>query len=225
VAADVAATFLVQDEGSQLVAKWAGVTPGERVLDVCASPGGKTVVIADDLGIREAGSGSLLVAGDRRPGRVDLLEATLDRAGLAVPILALDALRPLPFGSVFDCVVLDAPCSGLGTLRRDPDLKWSRQESDLARLAADQRMMLTHAADVVCPGGRLVYSTCSSEPDENDDVIEAFLATDTRFTLAPREASGLWADLLDGRGNLRTTPFRHGLDAYYAATLVRRVGT
>lgn len=226
VPTDLAAAFLVQDEGSQLVAAWADIAPGERVLDVCASPGGKTVIAADDLGIRDRADGSLLVAGDRRDGRVALLEATLRRAGLTVPLVALDALRPLPFGATFDCVLLDAPCSGLGTLRRDPDLKWSRQESDLPRMAADQLTMLGRAAEVVRPGGRLVYSTCSSEPDENVLVTDAFLARDSRFVPAPRDpSSGPWRGLLDDRGNLCTTPYTHGLDGYYAATLVRRPGT
>lgn len=213
----------VQDEGSQLVARFAAVQPGEKVLDVCASPGGKTIVLAADLAA-VAHARSLLVAGDRRPGRVSLLAETVRRSGHHVPIVALDALGPLPFGAVFDCVLLDAPCSGLGTLRRDPDLKWSRREADLARLAADQLTMVTSVAELVRPGGRLVYATCSSEPDENQAVVERFLATDGRFhrgTPGPVDAR----ELVGPNGDLATDPFRHQLDAFFAATLVRRVAT
>lgn len=213
----------VQDEGSQLVARYAAVRSGEKVLDLCASPGGKTVVLAADLSLGAEDAGSLLVAGDRRPGRVSLLADTVRRSGNQVPIVALDALGPLPFGPVFDCVLLDAPCSGLGTLRRDPDLKWSRRESDLVRLAGDQLTMVASAAELVRPGGRLVYATCSSEPDENQAVVARFLAADGRFDrAAPGQVA---ADMLTDDGDLATEPFRHQLDAFFAATLVRRVAT
>lgn len=219
---------VVQDEGSQLVARFAAARPGERVLDVCAAPGGKTVVLAADMAADASGAASaapsLLVAGDRRPGRVSLLAETVRHAGLRVPVVAHDALRPLPFSAVFDCVLLDAPCSGLGTLRRDPDLKWSRREADLPRLAEDQMTMLSAAADAVRPGGRLVYATCSSEPEENAQVVARFLAADSRFTRAETTPNAP-ADMTSGDGDLTTEPWRHQLDAFFAATLVRRTAT
>ena len=215
----------VQDEGSQIVARFAQARPGERVLDVCASPGGKTLVLATDLAIGDGG-GASLVAGDRRLKRVRLLAERCRRAGLAIPLVALDALGPLPFGPAFDCVLLDVPCSGLGVLRRDPDLKWSRREQDLPRLAADQVRMLRSAAELVRPGGRLVYATCSSEPDENTGPVDAFLSQDPRFTLHAADPSkGIPAALLDAQGRLVTLPFRHELDAFFAAILVRRPAT
>jgi 16S rRNA (cytosine967-C5)-methyltransferase len=129
-----------------------------------------------------------------------------------------------PFRDVFDLVLVDAPCSGLGTLRRDPDVRWRRTEPDLAVLAGAQREMIAQLATVVRPGGRLVYSTCSSEPEENEDIVDAFLAdhpdfrrvTPARFASRPELAG-----LLDDQGALKTLPFRDGLEAFYAATLVR----
>ena len=211
---------LIQDEASQLVASVTGAASGERILDVCAAPGGKTIVLAGAVG-----PDGHIVAGDRRPSRVRLLRSTLAHAGINVPVLALDALTGLPFTDSFDRVLLDAPCSGLGTIRRDPDIKWNREESDLIRFASAQRAMIAHAAAVVRPGGSLIYSTCSSEPDENERVVEAFLASNSAFSLAPLTPGAdcpAAATALDDRGRLHTRPFEHGLDAFFAARLVRR---
>ncbi|MCC7008914.1 MAG: hypothetical protein IT184_08870 [Acidobacteria bacterium] len=218
-----AETMAVQDEGAQLVAEFAGARPGETVIDLCAAPGGKTTALADDLELTRPGSRSHLIASDYRVSRVRLLARTMAERGLPVPVVALDARQPLPFRPIFDCVVLDAPCSGLGTLRRDPDLKWIRREDDQPRFVADERRMLRAAAALVRPGGRLVYATCSSEPEENIEVVRAFLAEVDGFELAPPPAR-LPADVVDADGCLRTEPFRHALDAYFAATLVRRGG-
>jgi 16S rRNA (cytosine967-C5)-methyltransferase len=210
----------VHEEGSQIVAHTVGAAAGEHVLDVCAAPGGKTVVMFEDM----ARTGCL-IAGDRRFARLRVLRGMLDHAGASVPVIGLDATRPLPLASIFDRVLLDAPCSGLGTLSRDPDVKWARTASDLTAFASVQGTMLKHAADAVRPGGRLVYATCSSEPEENEDVVDAFLACDARFqaepaSTGPRVARG--QSLVDARGFLRTWPFRDGLDAFFAAVLVRR---
>lgn len=211
--------IVVQDEASQLVAHVVGAGPGMRCLDVCAAPGGKTDVIWRDMG--EAG---VLVAADRRPGRIRLLQATLRRAGVPQRIVVLDATQPLPFDAVFDRVLVDAPCSGLGTVRRDPDLKWTRQEADLERFAVTQHVMLRRAGEAVRPGGLLVYATCSSEPEENEAVVAAFLASDRRFVVQPADTGqqneGVGA-FVEGTGFLRTLPFRDGLDAFFAAVLVR----
>jgi 16S rRNA (cytosine967-C5)-methyltransferase len=220
---DVRDELLVQDEGAQLVGRVVGARPGERVLDTCASPGGKTLVCAADMALRHGERSSLLVAADLRPYRIALLRETILRAGLPVPVVQLDARTPLPFSPVFDRVILDAPCSGLGTLRRDPDLKWSRLESDLARLAADELIMLRHAAAAVRPGGRLVYATCSSEPEENQQVVDGFLAEHPGFSLQPVQVAGAAAPPpVDERGSVATLPFRDGLDAFFAAVLVRQ---
>jgi 16S rRNA (cytosine967-C5)-methyltransferase len=211
--------FVVQDEASQVVGELAAAWPARRRLDVCAAPGGKT------LALRAADDAGLVVAGDRRPRRVRLLRDTLARAGAGrLPIVQHDAAGPLPYRDVFDLVLVDAPCSGLGTLRREPDLKWRRVEAELASMAAVQARMLAHAARVVAPGGVLVYATCSSEPDENDEVADGFLEAHPAFEAAgrppaaPADIAGLLAD--DGR--LHTSPVTHGLEAFFAAAFRRR---
>jgi 16S rRNA (cytosine967-C5)-methyltransferase len=194
---------VVQDEASQLVGEFTGAEPGERILDACASPGGKTITMA-----ARQGSRGLIVAADLRERRVRLLRETLRRTGASsVRVVQADVTVPLPFQEGFDRVLLDAPCSGLGTVRRDPDIKWRREEGGLAELARVQGLMLDHAAAVVRPGGRVIYSTCSSEPDENSTVVEAFLA---RTPGLSQEGSPL-----------QTLPFRDRLEAFYAAMLVR----
>lgn len=205
-------------EASRALADAVAPPPGARMLDVCAAPGGKTIVFAAHL----QGHG-LLVAADYRPSRVRLLSRTLEHAGLRVPIVALDATRALPFGPVFDRVFVDAPCSGLGVLRRDPDLKWSRQPDDLPDLAMIEHRILTRAADVVAPGGLLIYATCSSEPAENDGVVQQFLASDDRFASEPLHTGPMILEtaLIDEHGFFRTLPFRDGLDAFFAAGLRR----
>jgi len=211
--------LVVQEEASQIVALAAGVRPGARVLDLCAAPGGKTIILSERL----AGHG-LLIASDHRPARVRLLSATVRKAQAPARVLSLDATQPLPFGPIFDVVLVDAPCSGLGVLRRDPDLKWSRHLDDLPRFAEMQRRMLAHAAGVVAPGGRLLYATCSSEPDENDAVVDQFLVAHSEFALTTPDFGGTVEDaatLLDSRGFLRTLPFTHRLDAFFGAVLAR----
>ena len=210
--------FVVQDEASQLVSLLVDPPAGARVLDCCASPGGKTTAVA--AAMADAG---LVVACDVRPKRIELLKRTVAASqSRAVQIVRADALRPLPFSRAFHRVLLDAPCSGLGTLRRDPDIRWRRREEDLPALAAAQRQMLGHAAACVIPGGRLVYATCSSEPEENENVIDAFLATTRSFALADaRGIAGVPPDIVDPRGCLRTLPHRHGLEAFFGAVLER----
>ena len=213
--------FFVQDEASQLVGLLTAARPGERVLDCCASPGGKTTLMV--AAMRNDG---LVVAADVRPRRVELLRSTVERSGArCVRTVQFDAQQPLPFhGTPFDLVLIDAPCSGLGTIRRDPEIRWRRQESDLTRFAASQLLMLENAATIVRPGGRIVYATCSSEPDENEAVVAAFSLAHPSFALvdmrshAPR---GL-AAVLDDRGMLRTSPVAHGLEAFFGAVLQRR---
>jgi 16S rRNA (cytosine967-C5)-methyltransferase len=210
--------FVVQDEASQLVSLLAGPAPARRVLDVCASPGGKTTAIAAAMS-----DSGLVVACDLRRKRIDLLKRTVAASGSTiVRIVQVDAERPLPFSRPFDCVLLDVPCSGLGTLRRDPDIRWRRREDDLAALAAAQRRMLGHAAACVAPGGRLIYATCSSEPEENDKVVDHLLATMPGFArVDTRTIPGIPAAVVDERGYLRTAPHLHGLEAFFGAVLER----
>jgi 16S rRNA (cytosine967-C5)-methyltransferase len=213
--------FFVQDEASQLVALVAGARPGERVLDACAAPGGKTVAMAGAMGDR-----GLVVAGDVRPRRVELLERTVARSGAtSVRIARFDA-EALPFGPVFDRILVDAPCSGLGTLRRDPEIRWRRSAADLPVYADRQRRMLERAAQSVRPGGCVVYATCSSEPEENEELVAAFLAGHPEFEVErPGHANPVsdpFESLITAAGFFRTWPWAHGLEAFFAAVLRHR---
>ena len=212
--------FVVQDEASQLVGAFAAAAPGERILDACASPGGKTTQMA--AAMRDQGT---IVAADVRGRRLDLLTRAVSASGArSIRIVQADARGEPPYRARFDAVLVDAPCSGLGTIRRDPDIRWRRSEADLAPLAADQLAMLARLATVVRPGGRIVYSTCSSEPEENEQVVDAFLASHPGFA---RETPAVFTEradlraLVDGHGAMKTLPFRDGLEAFYAATLRR----
>ena len=211
--------FVVQDEASQLVALLADPQAGARVLDACASPGGKTTAMAATL----AGTG-LLVACDVRGRRMELLRRTLSQAGAnRVRLVQADMLMSLPFSRPFDLVLVDAPCSGLGTLRRDPDIRWRRLEGDLSTLAAAQLTMLQRAAEVVAAGGRLIYATCSSEPEENEAVVSAFLAAAPGFAPvdARDSAPRLPSAVVDARGHLRTDPATHRLESFFGAVFQR----
>ena len=210
----------VQDQASQLVPFVIGASPGERVLDLCASPGGKTLAMAADM--NDTGR---LVASDVRPRRLALLADTVTKAGTrCVTVVRVPTTGALPFAPVFDAVLVDAPCSGLGTVRRDPDIKWRRREEELAALASAQVALLMRAADVVRPGGRLVYATCSSEPEENDAVVAAFLGArdDFGFVDLRTMAAPVIAPFVDAHGFFRTTPSEHMLEAFFASALIRR---
>ena len=214
--------FFIQDEASQLVGEFVAARPGERLFDACASPGGKTTQMAATLN----GVG-IVVAADVRERRVALLRRTVRESGVTgVQVIQANARGTPPLRDVFDAVLVDAPCSGLGTVRRDPDVKWRRSEADLPALALAQAEMLAQLAGIVRPGGRLIYSTCSSEPEENEAIVASFLAAHPRFRRAtPDHFAGTpqLAALLDADGALKTLPFRDGLEAFYAASLVREV--
>jgi len=209
--------YFVQDEASQLVPLVVDARPGERVLDLCASPGGKTVLMIGDM--QDQG---VLVACDVRPRRMALLQDTVASSGSRhVHLVQVDRDDHLPFAPAFDRVLVDAPCSGLGTVRRDPDIKWRRSEGELPGLADRQVALLGRAAGVVRPGGRLVYATCSSEPEENEGVVDRFLAAHPACSLIDLRSSGsaIPSSVLDRRGMLRTLPFAHGLEAFFAASI------
>jgi 16S rRNA (cytosine967-C5)-methyltransferase len=212
--------FTVQDEGSQLVVELLDPRPGERVLDACAAPGGKATAIAE----RIAGSGGV-VALDRSPSRSRLVARDARRLGLpGVVVLAADASGPLPLapGLRFDRVLVDAPCSGLGTLRRNPDLRWRLRPEDPTSLAAAQRALLDRVAGVLRPGGVLVYSTCTLLEEENEGVVGTFLDRHDDFRLgAGRELPERLRPLADARGFVRTLPHRHDADGFVMARLER----
>jgi 16S rRNA (cytosine967-C5)-methyltransferase len=211
--ADLAAAGLIhlQDEGSQLVAHLAA-RPG-RTLDACAAPGGKALLIADVVG-REG----WVVAAERSLPRLATLDSLRARWGSPnVHAIGADALRP-PFAMPFDTVLLDAPCSGLGTIGRHPDLRWRIGPHEPARQAKRQRALLESMSALVAPGGRLVYATCSSEPEENEQVVEPFLAAQAAFhAVAPPD----WARPFADGPWIRTRPEERSGDAFFAAVLER----
>jgi 16S rRNA (cytosine967-C5)-methyltransferase len=211
--------FVVQDEASQLVTLLAGADPGTRVLDTCAAPGGKATAIAATT----EHSGGVVVACDVRERRMALLADTIRSTGSPnIRLAQADLMVPLPFGPVFNTVFVDAPCSGLGTLRRDPDIKWRRDEGDLGALAAAQRRMLEHAAACVRPGGRLIYATCSTEPEENEEVVASFAARHGSFSAVDaRVVDPRLTPVVDDRGRLRTTAHEHGLEGFFGAVFER----
>lgn len=217
-----AGLFQVQDESSMLAARVVDPQPGELILDVAAAPGGKATHLAERMGDQ-----GRVVACDLNPGRLRLVEENCRRLGLTcVETLEADG-RALPerFAGRADRVLLDAPCSGLGVLNRRADARWRRREEDIPRLAALQRELLEAAAGCVRPGGVLVYCTCTTEPEENDDVCRAFLRDHPGFaaeSLVPHLPPALRGEAGADAGRLQLLPFRHGVDGFFVARFRRR---
>ena len=214
--------FTVQDESSQLAVALLDPRPGERVLDVCAAPGGKATAIAE----RVAPTGQVLAL-DRHRRRLDLVQRNARR--LAVPGLrtcqrdATRAFGELAGEAPFDRVLLDAPCSGLGTLRRNADARWRIGPDDPRRLAEIQRTMLSNAAAVVGAGGVLVYSTCTVLPEENEAVVRSFLDGSAEFRMAELgDLAPELAPVLCEDGFMRCLPHVHDSDGFFAARMERR---
>jgi 16S rRNA (cytosine967-C5)-methyltransferase len=210
--------YTVQDEASQLVVELLDPRPGERILDACAAPGAKATAAAERVG-----EGGAVLALDRHARRLGLVRRDARRLGLGnLETEERDASRPLADLGAFDRVLVDAPCSGLGTLRRNPDARWRVDPRDTERLARVQLAILRQAASVVRPGGCLVYSTCTMLPEENEAVVEAFLAETGDFRRVGREAlPESVRPLADEQGALRTAPHRHGTDGFFAVRLER----
>ncbi len=201
-----------QDEASQLVGRLAASSrAGDRFLDVCASPGGKTTLVAS-----AGASDRLLVAGDYQASRVRLLRETCTRQGAAlVKIVQHDAERGLPFADAsFDSVLVDAPCSGTGTIRHNPEIRYYLEPEDFGVLALKQRKILLNASKLVRPGGRLIYSTCSLQIEENEEVCEYFLAHTELFVQVHPEVDQRFET---GKGWARTFPHRDNMDGFFIA--------
>ncbi|MEK6709720.1 MAG: 16S rRNA (cytosine(967)-C(5))-methyltransferase RsmB [Nitrospinota bacterium] len=202
--------FIVQDEASSLAARYAGAGPGDRALDACAAPGGKTACLAWAVS-----PGGRVAAADLSPARLRLLRENCARIGAHAPSVVMDASRPA-FGESFDLVLVDAPCSGLGVLRRHPDARWRLREEDVPAHGRRQRGLLRAAAGMVRPGGRLVYAVCSNEPEETEEVVasldRADFAPDREVSLPPA------AERFAGRGGaLWICPEdAPGLDGFFA---------
>jgi 16S rRNA (cytosine967-C5)-methyltransferase len=209
-----AGQIYIQDEGSQLVAQVLDAQAVDRVLDLCAAPGGKTTQIA-------AASGAKVVAGDVYEHRVRTVANVARLQSLTnIECVVLDAEQSPPFApGSFDRVLVDAPCSGTGTLRHNPEIRWRISAEDIRDLANRQKQMLLNAARMVKPGGRLVYSTCSVEPEENEAVANGFLnETDSFELIKPREN----LSLVTAGGYLRTWPHRDDVDGFFIAAFERR---
>jgi 16S rRNA (cytosine967-C5)-methyltransferase len=211
---------VIQDEASQLVVDLLAPRGGQRVLDLCAAPGIKTGQIAQALGR------GTLVACDVSAPRLRTMVKLLARmvpAEVRVHIVRVDATRTLPFRIAYDRILLDAPCSGTGTLSRNPEIKWRLAPSDLPRLAETQAKMLRNALAVLTPGGRLVYATCSLEPEENEQVVEMVLRETPHCCLLTaselsREFPALTL-LFDAQGYFRTRPDVHQMDGFFAVVI------
>ncbi len=203
----------VQDPAATLVTQYAAIPAGAKVADLCAAPGGKTIELAR--------TASYVTAADSSEARLTRLQETIDRLELDHVTAVVADAREVSLGT-FDAVLVDAPCTGTGTFRRHPDARWRLRTSDLAVMAATQRAILRAAAQAVEPGGLLIYSTCSLEPEENDVQVESFLADHPDWTLEPPPEGAVPASVLDA-GRLRVLPQRHGADGSFAARLRRGV--
>lgn len=210
--------LIPMDEAGALPVLALDLEPGQRVLDACAGGGGKSALIAARVGPQ----GEVLAL-DKSPRAMRRLEAATGRLGLAMVRGRVADARTAgaSWAGQFPRVLLDAPCTGLGTIRRRPEIKWRRHAEDLIRAAALQAELLAGVAGAVAKGGLLVYSTCSLEPEETDAVVTAFLVLHPEFHL---ETPGpIWpgADLVDSAGLLRAWPHRHGTDGFFVARLRR----
>ncbi len=203
----------VQDTAASLPAKMFGDVAGLDVADLCAAPGGKTAQLA--------AAGANVTAVDKSPGRLNRLKENFTRLGLSAETFVADAAEFAP-GRLFDAVLVDAPCTATGTVRRHPDILLLKRDQDIAALAILQARVLASAAEAVKPGGSLVYCSCSLEPEEGCDQIRQFLAANPAFSHVPVSAAALGADpaWVSAEGDLRTLP-SHGIDGFYAAKLTR----
>jgi 16S rRNA (cytosine967-C5)-methyltransferase len=216
----------IQDEASQTIPLLLGVQPGDRVLDLCAAPGGKTPPL-----VRAAHPKGIVIAADRHAHRLRAMRKQFERLALrGVDVVELDAERRLPFGAKFDRILVDAPCSGTGTLARHPEIRWRLRPEQLPEFHRLQVAMLQSALNQLAAGGRLVYSTCSIEPEENEQVVTEALAgapsikrvaeAEIVRTLEPHLAHGIEPqNLIDAAGQFRTFPAEQNTDGFFAAVL------
>ncbi len=211
------APLAYQDEASQLIPHLLGDIRGWTVWDACAAPGGKTAILCDKLGLE-----GMVVASDSSRKRILRVVDSLKNCRTAkYGIIVADAGLPAPFRKLFDAVVVDAPCSGLGTLRRNPEIKWRFRKSDFSCLQKNQLNILNSVSENVRSGGRLLYSTCSTEPEENEQVVERFLAGHSDFRIEkPAYPAGIhsWTG---SDGMVRTFPSVRIWDGFFAALMVR----
>ena len=208
----------VQDAAAALPAKLFGDLSGKRVADLCAAPGGKTAQLVM--------AGGDVLAVEQSKSRLKRLEGNLARLGLSAEIRCVNLLA-MDAEESFDAILLDAPCSSTGTTRRHPDVLWTKEPSDITKLASVQEGLLRHALTLLKSGGRLVFSNCSIDPIEGEDVVSRVLADDPSLMLLPINPAD-WPGLeaaITPRGEFRTTPAMlpdlGGLDGFYAAVIAK----
>ncbi len=217
----------VQDAAAALPARLFGDIANKSIVDLCAAPGGKTAQLAH--------AGARVIAVDRSPGRMARLRNNLARLALNAEMVVAEGAEWLEqhHDGRFDGILIDAPCTSTGTIRRHPDIGWLRQEADIAPLVAVQRRLLQRAVAALKPGGILVYCTCSLEPEEGEQAISDFLASQPamqRLPIKPEDVAGL-SEIVNLEGDLRTLPCHlphqdprlGGLDGFYASRLIRRI--
>ncbi|MCL4509644.1 MAG: 16S rRNA (cytosine(967)-C(5))-methyltransferase RsmB [Bacteroidetes bacterium] len=205
--------FTVQDESAGLVSKLLDPHPGERILDLCAAPGGKTTHI-----LEMTNSNVDLTAVEKYENRARLIQNSLDRMGYSRAKVVIGDASIYTDAALFDKILVDAPCTGFGVIRKKPDSKWKREPEDIAKLNKIQSEILENAAKLLKPNGVIVYSTCTIESEENQDVVQGFLSHHSKFTLEPAD---MFVDrALVGRdGFIETFPHRHDLDGGFAARI------
>jgi 16S rRNA (cytosine967-C5)-methyltransferase len=211
--------FQVQDAGAMLVAPLCLPQSGHRVLDVCAAPGGKTTHLAQLM--QDMGH---IFACDVHQSRLHLLRHNICRLGLSsITSVVADAAEPLPFQQAFDRILVDAPCSGLGVLRRHPDIKWRKTAADLLSLSTLQQTILHHAQQLLAPDGLLIYSVCTNEPEETDDVVARFLACHPYMRLVDVDADLERRPLIPAvtAGTLALTPEQWDTEGVFVARFRR----
>ncbi len=212
----------VQDAAAALPVRLFGPVEGLRVADLCAAPGGKTAQLA--------AAGARVTAVDRSPARLARLQDNLSRLSLAAELVCADAAEWT--AAPFDAILIDAPCSSTGTIRRHPDVPWLKHPADIEKLAALQRRLIAHAVTLTKPGGTLVYCTCSLEPEEGEDIVTGLFAATPDLRRMPIASSEIFGrdEFITGAGDLRTLPCHFpdsdsrlaGIDGFYAARLVKR---
>lgn len=213
--------YYIQDEASQIISMLVSPSPGSSVLDACSAPGGKTTHMAQLMGNR----GSILAL-DKHASRLEAVERSAARLGVKIiKTREADAAKPFVFAeeNSFDYILCDAPCSGLGVVRRSPDIKYRRRAEDIQRLAATQGSLLDNLARYLKKGGILIYSTCTFEHEETAEAVESFLKRNTGFALehAASVLPGSCAGLVDEKGFFRSFPHRHGMDGFFGARMRR----
>ncbi len=212
--------FHVQDEAAQIITEYLAPLPGEKILDACAGFGGKAFYMAQIMDNK-----GIVTASDIELEKLEMLQLDAERLGITIiQTKNMDILKTSikDFDSYFDRVLIDSPCTGLGVLQRNPDTKWKCSKKDIERLSAKQKKMINSAANLVKPGGILVYAVCSCEKEENEDVIHSFLDKRKDFSIDKDFYSDKYSSLITSYGFLKTYPDSKDMDGFFAARLIRK---